>query len=504
MKVAVPALETLEGLVEASGVTCACWDEKDNRWLLAPGLNATLGLEPTWATWDNEGWGEHLHPDDGFDFAEAMGQFLSDGQFASTTVRLRHKNGSWRWFRCWGKTRGASKFIVLRDETEARQEHAALVDSQMRLRSLYDATPVAIILWSREGRITDWNLMASKVFGHGRETAIGEKLAPLLIAPADYENFSASVKSAIKDNAASQIVCRSLTAEGKEILCDWRSVALRATGGTLMGVLSLAQDVTATRAAEKALRRARDQSEALSQAKTEFLAIISHELRTPLNGVLGMAQLLEMSVTEPDLELVRSIRGSGENLLAIINGIVEYTEIDARPLDASIEEMAPAETLTITAERPALHAAQKGLTFESRLDERLWSPMLGDRRSFEKIASILLDNAVKFTDHGGVSVVLEADVGDDDRIEVRLAVSDTGIGIPPERIKQLFLPFRQGESTIQRVHEGLGLGLALAKKLIDRLGGSIAVESTPGAGTTFVARIPLRRPKEPQASPAFS
>lgn len=494
MGIPQPTEASLNALVEASAIAAALWDVGKGCWQLTPGLSARLGLPRVWANWQESAWRDRPHPEDSRAFAQALWDFVNGQAMAIDHVRLRHENGSWRWFRCEASASGPMRCINFVDDTEARQERAALVDSQMRLRSIYDAAPVAIVLWSREGRITDWNHMAESVFGHARAEVIGQKLTHLLIVPAEYDRFAASIAKAVKGQGADRTICRSFAAEGKEIVCDWRTVALRGPKGILIGLMSLALDVTAAVAAENALRKARDQAVALSQAKSEFLAVISHELRTPLNGVLGMAQLLEMMVTDEAMEFVKSIRKSGEGLLAIINGIVAYTEIDARPYDKSIESFILNELVALTADRFAHQVGKKGLLFEQHLDESLWRPMLGDRQSCEMVLGILLDNAIKFTERGTIVLMMGVEAEDAETVLVRCTIRDTGIGFPPDKLDDLYTPFRQGENAMHRKYGGVGLGLSMAKKLMDRMGGSISIESQPDAGTSVVLTLSFKKP----------
>jgi len=489
-----PSPESLDILTRATGVCAACWQAQTASWLLTPGLAAALGDSADWHEWSEAAWLQHLHHEDAEPFLDRLRRLADSGTMAEGPVRLRHADGGWRWFRCHGSRNGGQSLLILQQDTEARQERAALVDSQMRLRSIYDAAPVAIILWSRDGRITDWNQMAETLFGHAQSAAVGRKLAPLLIAPADYDRYAASVAGAVRSHGLGQLTCRSLTATGSEIVCDWRTVALRGPKGVLQGLLSLAIDVTAVHEAEAALRRARDEAESLSQAKSEFLSVISHELRTPLNGVLGMAQLLELTVEGDSEQYVNAIRESGEGLLAIVNGIVQFTEIDARPLASSMEVLSPADTLELAAERHAMTGRRKGLAVALRTDGELPPEVIGDRRSLEKVLDLLLDNAVKFTDTGSIEGTVRAETDNAGSLRLCYGIRDTGIGMTPAQLDKLFIPFQQGENAIVRRHGGVGLGLALAKKLVDRMGGRLIVTSQPGQGSDFLVSLPVARP----------
>lgn len=471
-------------VIELSGLACLRWLAVSRRWQVSPGLAKALGLGAQWVEWEEAELSSRLHPDDLGSFSARLSQFLTSHSPFEASTRLRGHHGNWCWFRCSGAADKRNHVITFHEEAVSREARAAMFDSQMRLRSLYDAAPVAIILWSKEGRITGWNHMAESLFGFGQDHAIGKKLTPLLINPAEHARFSSAVSVAVRENIVGQLNCRSLTATGSEILCDWRTVALRGPKGMLMGLLSLALDITAAQAAADALRHARDHAEALSQAKSEFLAIVSHELRTPLNGVLGAAQLLEASLAGPELEYAQLIYRSGEQLLSIIASLIDYTDIDARPLNEACEAFSPAECLALRAEAFAWKAKQKGLNFVLDLAEPLWNEAWGDRRSLEKIFDALLDNAVKFTERGGIRVGLALQSQDTSGMHLSCCIQDTGCGIPAEQLPVLFTPFCQAESANTRRHGGVGLGLALAKKLSDRLDGKLSLTSTPSEGTT--------------------
>jgi PAS domain S-box-containing protein len=488
-----PLIESeLTALIEATQFSCATWLAQEQKWRLSPGLCAAIGLRPEWVEWDQKTIALRVHPDESAQFSDGLSRFIDSGQAIAKSFQIRHENGSWRWFFCKSAVQDDYRFLTFQDETEAREERAAMIDSQMRLRSFHDAAPIAIIVWSREGRITEWNHMAETVFGYNRTAAIGSKLVPWLVVPSDQEAFSRTVSSAVKENAVSQYSCRSVTGKGDSIICHWRTVALRGPTGGLSGLLSLAMDITAAEAAAEALKHARDHAVSLNQAKTEFMAMIGHELRTPLNGVLGVAQILEISVGESELEFVKLIRSSGEMLLGVINGIIDYTAIDIRPLEDSLEEMSPAECLALLADACTWKAKKKGVDLELSIDDELWQPVMGDRLSLEKIMSALLDNAVKFTNAGSVIASLSTISTDSATKLVRCSIKDTGCGIAAANLQSIFVPFKQESDVHQRVHGGVGLGLALASKLIERLDGTISVNSVQGQGSEFVFEVPFR------------
>lgn len=488
--------DVLARILDEAEVACLMRFADGPDWHVSPGFHTLLGATPGWSSFTGEELRQRLHTEDTFDFLDALARLDRGERFAPLYVRFRHTSGDWRNLRCSASCQDGADLLIFVDLTKTQQLEAALLDSQMRLRSLYDATPVPILLWSREGRITDWNQMATAHFGHARETAIGQKLVPLLIHAEDYERFSAAIGDALRDNQPGRIICRTLTAYGDQLLCEWHSVPLRNTKGSLIGVLSLALDITARMRAEENLRQSRDMAEELSQAKSEFMATISHELRTPLNGVLGMAQLLgDMLDGKEEQEFARVIVDSGNHLLSIVNAIVTYTEIDTVRPEDSIETGVLTEMLMLTAEPSQVAAFQKDLAFTLEIDAVLDRPHAIDRRALATIVTNLLSNAVRFTEAGSIHLVAGKEVGADGTASLCLKIADSGIGMSADFVtRHLYTPFKQAENAILRKHGGVGLGLALVKKLVDRVGGTIEVASQEAEGSCFTVRMPLFPP----------
>lgn len=243
------------------------------------------------------------------------------------------------------------------------------------------------------------------------------------------------------------------------------------------------------------LNRAREDAEAGARAKTTFLANMSHEIRTPLNGVLGMAEALTFTELDGDQrEKIRTIQGSGDLLLAVVNDILDLTKIDSGnvKLETIPFEMA---TLAQWAEDSFVKPSDdKDLMLRVDLDPAAEDRFLGDPTRLRQVLANLLSNAIKFTDSGQVALTVRHAAATD-RIEI--AVSDTGVGIPEERLAAIFDPFVQADVSTTRTHGGTGLGLSISKRLIEMMGGTIRVESEIGTGTTFTVELPLTRTDAP-------
>jgi CheY-like chemotaxis protein len=229
----------------------------------------------------------------------------------------------------------------------------------------------------------------------------------------------------------------------------------------------------------------------LDQLKTEFLASLNHEIRTPLSGIIGMTDLLlETSLTADQEDYVASARVCAENLLELLNTALEYSALAAGTLLLDEYEFGLAEVLQFAVAENSAKAQQKGLALEFFCDEGLPQTVIGDPRRLRQMVSHLIANAVKFTPAGHVAV-RAASPGDG---ELVVTVEDTGIGIERSKLSMIFESFRQIDSGLSRSYPGLGLGLSLSQKIAALQGGSIAVESEPGAGSRFTVHLPLRSP----------
>jgi signal transduction histidine kinase/DNA-binding NarL/FixJ family response regulator len=252
------------------------------------------------------------------------------------------------------------------------------------------------------------------------------------------------------------------------------------------------------RRAHAVARAARLEAEAANKAKSQFLANMSHEIRTPLNGILGMAQVMEIEELIPaQRERLDIIRGSGEMLLAILNDILDLSKIEAGKLELEPTVFNLGEIAGGIGAAFEVLAARKGLRFSVDIEPAADGHYRGDGVRVRQIVYNLVANAIKFTEQGEVAVVLsKRDTG------FAIRVSDTGIGIPADRLQRLFQKFEQADLSTTRRFGGTGLGLAICRELADLMGGSITVESTPGKGSVFTAMLPLARSKKPITAPA--
>jgi two-component system, sensor histidine kinase and response regulator len=264
----------------------------------------------------------------------------------------------------------------------------------------------------------------------------------------------------------------------------------------------LQNEVAARTAMNKQLGMAKEAAEAASRAKGEFLANMSHEIRTPINGILGMTELvLDTKLTQDQRECLTMARSSGESLLGLINDILDFSKVESGRLELEPIEFNLHNCVGETMKAMALRAHQKGLELAYDVSPEVPQNLIGDPGRLRQILVNLVGNAIKFTERGEVLLKIEQSSQSGGNVELSFQVTDTGIGISPEKHSLVFSAFSQADSSTARKYGGTGLGLAISARLVDLMGGKIWLESKEGEGSTFqfTARF-LRPPQKPEPS----
>lgn len=379
--------------------------------------------------------------------------------------------------------------LLTRSERELQDSRAALEESEGRLRDILNHVGDGVILLRESGAIVELNPAGEVMFGYNSSELIGKNLEFLVPGEMDLSTESRSAGSTrhFLENGVNMTGRR---ADGSLFPLDLSLRELKIAGVRhYTGVL---HDITQRKAFEEALLSAKEQAEAATQAKSDFLAIMSHEIRTPMNGVLGMTGLLlDTTLTEEQRQYAMAVRQSGETLLALINDILDYSKIEAGMLELDQVEFSLLELVENVTRLIAPQAEEKGIELCAWIAPSAPARMLGDPHRLRQVLFNLVGNAVKFTDRGGVliEVVPIESPGASRQMEFR--VVDTGIGIQEEMVPNLFERFTQADSTISRRFGGTGLGLSISRRLVELMGGRIDVSSKPGQGSTFYFSVPL-------------
>jgi PAS domain S-box-containing protein len=354
-----------------------------------------------------------------------------------------------------------------------------LREAEERARSFLEAQGDVIVRRDGDGRITYVNDAFCALAGRPRAALEGTAFALEVT-----EDGGAAVLA-----DGTRVYDQKIASPDGARWIAWREVAVRGSAAARPETQSVGRDVTDRAETERALADARDQAEAANRAKSRFLAMVSHEIRTPLNGILGMAGLmLDTSLTPEQATYGKAIKTSGDTLLSLIEEILDFSKIEAGKLDLEARAFAPAALVEETIELLAPRAHDKGIEIAAYVSQPVPAQVIGDAARLRQVLLNLAGNAIKFTESGGVAVVVEPGIWPD---EVQLMVRDTGLGIAPEAQARIFREFEQADDGATRRYGGTGLGLAITKRIVERMGGRIELESIPGGGSTFTVTLPL-------------
>jgi PAS domain S-box-containing protein len=371
------------------------------------------------------------------------------------------------------------------DITEVKEAVANVAARERVLSTVIGASPDVITILEDDGTIRTTSIAFERIFGYPTRVLVDQRLVDV-VHPDDRDE-TADRLAQLHDGRASRVTLRfrGKTADGMWVTIESHAQVITAPDGIHDGIVMVSRDITDQIALEQALRRAKEQAERASNAKSEFLSRVSHELRTPLNAMLGFAQLLELEELEdPSTEYVEQISKAGDHLLSLINEVLDIARIETDNVLFQIEPIPAVDALQEVLDLTAPLAARAGVS--------LHGPEGGggvlveaDRQRLLQVLLNLVSNAIKYNHEGG-RVELGVEESDE---RVRLIVHDTGPGLTDEQIERVFIPFDRLGLEHSGI-EGTGVGLALSRSLTERMEGTLTVRSTVGIGSDFCVDLP--------------
>lgn len=379
------------------------------------------------------------------------------------------------------------------DITERKRTEAEI----RKLQRAVEHAASGVIITNSQGIIEYVNPTFERMTGYRREEALGK--TPALIKSGKHSpEFYAELWSTIQSGKVWQGELINRRKDGS-YYWEFQTIAPVISNGQITHFVGIKLDITRQKELEQQLLEAKEAAEAASAFKSRLLANVSHDMRTPLGAILGYAEMLLEGAYGPINETQRLplelIAHNAERLASFISGMLARAELESGKLRLQKRLFAPAELLKAISTHQFL-AERKGLNFETKIDPSLPAQLYGDPYWLEQILINLTDNAIKYTERGGIQVRLQRT----NESHWSMEVQDSGIGIPAGKQAEIFEPFTQIENDPQHRKQGVGLGLSIVKELVQRLGGKIQMDSTVGLGSTFTVILPIEEP--PHASPS--
>lgn len=380
-----------------------------------------------------------------------------------------------------------------------------LRESEEHLAATVASALGGVIIADAQGKILEFNDQASQCFGYPRARAIGRNLSELIIPPRMREMHKAGMKRYVETGHAKivgqRIEIDALHANGHEFPVEL-AVGAAKSGGERIFVAYI-RDISERRTNEQNLREARERAEAADEAKSRFLAVMSHEMRTPLNGITGILQVLRDTPLKDDqLALIDTADRSGELLLDLINDVLDISKMEAGKLHLNTIDFSPHNMIQRMTEILNVEAAKRSNLINLQVDEHIPALLHGDEKRLSQILLNLMANGNKFTSAGQIDVSMRMKCLATQNVTLEFAVADTGIGIPEDRMTELFTEFSSLENNYNRRQGGTGLGLSICKNLLELMGSTMHVDSKLGVGSRFwfAITLPISVSKEAHAA----
>ncbi|MDQ5979462.1 MAG: hypothetical protein QG602_2436, partial [Verrucomicrobiota bacterium] len=476
------------------------WDVESDAVFCTPGVWKMIGTDPAGMPSSGAGWLGLLHADD-----RPVVRSVIDAHFRGETplIEIEHcvhlASGEWLWLafraKCtsFSATRKPRRVIGIVQNINARKRaDEALRASQAEARKLSlvaSRTDNAVIIADAQGLIEWTNESFVRLTGRASAAVLRQPFLDHVVSAADDPAARDRIAAAIAAGESVATDTVQLAADGRRLHVRVEIQAALSEDGFVENLIAIVSDISARVETEQQLRRAKEDADAASRAKSDFLASMSHEIRTPMNGVIGMTSLLlETDLSPEQRDYVSTIRTSSDSLLTIISDILDFSRIESGRLELEQQPFELAQCLEEAVDIFAGAAAGKGIELAAYIDPAVPACILGDITRLRQVLVNLLNNGVKFTSRGHVTVEVTSSPvagGPPDQVRLDFRITDTGIGISPDRQHLLFRPFSQVDASTTRKYGGTGLGLAICRRLVELMGGEIGLESAPGQGSCF-------------------
>ncbi|TCP08809.1 PAS domain S-box-containing protein [Caldimonas thermodepolymerans] len=476
------------------------WNLVDDSLYVSPRLYEMLGYQPREITLDPSSWRERMHPDDRADVHERLQAHLrGDVPGYEAEFRVRDREGHWRWVHSRGRVvqRDAAQQPLrmvgtYTDVTDRRSAEEEVLNQLRFIEELVEIIPSPVYFKDRLGRYIGCNRACEALFELRREDFLGLSAADL--RPDSGGREEEAHDEQLYASGGIQTYETRLTLPSGEVRdVIYSKTPFTGANGEIGGILGVITDITQQKRVESELREAKAAAEEASRAKSEFLANMSHEIRTPMNGIMGLVDLtLETPLTDTQRRYLTLVKSSAVALLNIINDILDLSRIEAGRM--SVEHLAfDVRTLLQEAIAPLEpRAREKHLQLNCLVAPDVPPRLVADPLRLRQIIVNLVGNAIKFTRQGRIDVSVWPE-GQGGSAVLHLAVSDTGVGIAPDKLERIFESFTQADSSTTREFGGTGLGLTISRRLAEAMGGQLWAESEVGKGSRFHLTLPLLR-----------
>ncbi|MFN0098108.1 MAG: ATP-binding protein, partial [Gemmatimonadaceae bacterium] len=444
---------------------------------------------------------ESVVPDDAAAVRAGYERAFADAVGWQQEFRVRRRDEE-RWIRVEARATRVGACVELlgswRDVTEGREHTELLADAHKRLVELADGVPGAVIQW----RVTDDGRQEVAFVGNRLPEIAGIGTSDLYSGLHAFEQVQLAedvdaVRRARQQAVATQqnyAVEYRVMHPGRGMRWLREEAVSHQVAGCIAAFTVHISDVTQQRKEAGELRRAKEEAETATRAKSVFLATMSHEIRTPMTGISGMIEVLGRTVLDADQrQQLATISDSARTLRRILDDVLDFSRIEAGKMTVERRPISIDDVIESTAGLYAAAAVEKGVKLRASVDPRIGELLMGDAVRLRQVLGNLLSNAVKFTSRGSVRLSVTQESMNDTHRELRFEVTDTGPGIPYEIQPRLFAPFERGEHAITTLVGGTGLGLALVRRIVDLMDGSVDLRSLPGVGTAVAVRIPFER-----------